>query len=308
MGTVVADIPDKSGRSTMIKITAPAKINLTLEILGKLTDGFHEIRSVMQTINLCDRLSFQAGDKLEFKSNSPGWDAEKSLVAKTARLLQETTGCSLGAVITVEKCIPLTGGLGGDSSDAAATLRGLNQLWKLELPKTKLLELACKLGSDVAFFLNGGTALAEGRGEIITSLPPLPRMWVVLVIPILHYVKDLRPTEKTRQLYASLNPSHYTDGEITRQMAAELREGREPPASILFNAFEKVAFTAFPGLNVYRERILKAGASQVYLAGSGPTLFTLHKDKTQAEKVCQHLKEQKIECYLTETFTPERNL
>ena len=287
----------------MINITAPAKINLTLEVLGKRSDGFHEIRSVMQTINLCDRLSFQAADSLEFKSSSPGWATEKSLVAKTASLLQETTRCSLGAVITVEKHIPLTGGLGGDSSDAAATLRGLNQLWDLALPKNKLLELASQLGSDVAFFLEGGTALAEGRGEIITLLPPLPRMWVVLVIPNVPKLP-----EKTRQLYERLKVSHYTHGQITRQMAAKLREGGGLPADLLCNAFEKVAFTAFPGLSDYRELILKAGASQVHLAGSGPTLFTLHKDKTQAEKVYRRLNEQKIECYLTETFTPGQNL
>ncbi len=287
----------------MITVTAPGKINLTLEVLGKRADGFHEIRSIMQTINLCDRLSFQAGDKLEFSSSSPGWAAEKSLVAKTARLLQETTGYSGGAIITVEKHIPLAGGLGGDSSDAAATLRGLNQLWELALPKKKLLELAGRLGSDVAFFLDGGTALVEGRGEIVTLLPPLPRMWVVLVVPDVP-----RLPEKTRQLYERLKVSHYTHGQITRQMTARLREGGEMPKNLLFNVFEKVAFTAFPGLSDYRESILKAGASQVHLAGSGPTLFTLHKDKTQAEKVYRCLNEQKIECYLAETFTPGQSL
>lgn len=286
----------------MIKVTAPAKINLTLEVLGKRSDGFHEIRSVMQTVNLCDRLTFQSGDSLEFKSNSPGWIAEKSLTAKTARLLRATAGCSRGAVITVEKHIPLVGGLGGDSSDAAATLRGLKQLWELELPKSKLLELASKLGSDVAFFLEGGTALAEGRGDI-TPLPPLPRMWVVLAIPDIPQLP-----EKTRQLYERLNPSHYTDGEITRQMAAKISEGREPSAGLLFNVFEKVAFTAFPGLSVYQERMAEAGASHVHLAGSGPTLFALLEDKTRAKELYRRLKEQKIECYLTETFTPERNL
>ena len=287
----------------MINITAPAKINLTLEVLGKRPDGFHEIRSVMQTINLCDRLTFQSGDKLEFKSNSPGWVAEKSLVAKTAGILQETTGCSRGAVITVEKHIPLVGGLGGDSSDAAATLRGLNQLWELALPKNKLLELAHKSGSDIAFFLEGGTALVEGRGEIVTPLPPLPQMWFVLVVPDIPILP-----EKTKRLYERLTVNHYTHGQITRQMAARLREGGEMTKNLLLNVFEKVAFTASPELSDYRESILKTGASQVHLAGSGPTLFTLHKDKTQAEKVYRRLNEQKIECYLADTFTPGQNL
>lgn len=281
----------------MIMVTAPAKINLTLEVLGKRADGFHEIRSVIQTISLCDHLSFQTGKKLEFKSDSPGWIAEKSLVAKAALLLQETTGCSRGAVITAEKSIPLVGGLGGDSSDAAATLRGLNQLWELELPKNKLLELANKLGSDIAFFLDGGTALVEGRGEIVTLLPPLPRMWVVLVIPDVP-----RPRGKTKQLYDSLKASHFTDGQITRQMAAKLKEGEELPTDLFFNTFEEVAFSTFSGLSVYRDSLVEAGASQVHLAGSGPTLFTLLKDKTRAEELYRRLKEQKIECYLAETF------
>src|SRR3989304_1337853 len=103
----------------MITVEAPAKINLTLEVLGKRADGFHEVCSVIQTVSLCDRLTFQTGAGLEFKSDSPGWIAGKSLVSKAARLLQETTGCSLGAIITVEKYIPLAGGLGGDSRNAA---------------------------------------------------------------------------------------------------------------------------------------------------------------------------------------------
>jgi 4-diphosphocytidyl-2-C-methyl-D-erythritol kinase len=281
----------------MITIMASAKINLTLEVLGKRADGFHEIRSIMQTLSLCDNLSFQEGEKIEIKSDSLDWIAEKSLVVKAARLLQETTGGSLGAVITVEKHIPLVGGLGGDSSDAAATLQGLSRLWKLAVAKNKLLDLAYKLGSDVAFFLDGGAALVRGRGEIVTPLPPLPRMWVVLVIPDVP-----RPPEKTKRLYESLKVSHYTHGQITRQMAAKLREGGGLPVNLLFNVFEKVAFTAFPGLSDYRERILKAGASQVHLAGSGPTLFTLHKNKTQAEEVYRRLDMQKIECYLAETL------
>ena len=117
----------------MLTISAPAKLNLTLEVLAKRRDGFHEVRSVMQTINLCDSFSFQSGENIEFKCDMPGWIAEESLVSRAAGLLQEATGCSKGATITVSKRIPLLSGLGGDSSDAAATLRGLNQLWGLGL-------------------------------------------------------------------------------------------------------------------------------------------------------------------------------
>ncbi len=280
----------------MLKVPAPAKLNLTLEVLAKRPDGYHEIRSVIQTIKLCDSLCFQLDQKVTFKSNAPDWTPEKSLVSKAASLLQETTGCSKGAAIEVSKRIPLTSGLGGDSSDAAATLRGLNKLWGLGLSQEKLLELASQLGSDVAFFLYGGTALVEGRGEKVTPLPPLPHRWVVLVAPDVP-----RQPGKTAQLYASLKVSHYTNGQITARLVAALREGREFTPSV-FNTFENVAFTQFPQLKVYQEHMVKAGAENMHLAGSGPTLFALIKDKTQAEELYSRLKQQRLEVYLTDTL------
>ncbi|MBA7673794.1 4-diphosphocytidyl-2-C-methyl-D-erythritol kinase [subsurface metagenome] len=280
----------------MLTVPAPAKLNLTLEVLAKRPDGYHEIRSVIQTINLCDSLHFQLSQDFAFKSSIPDWTPEKSLVSKAASLLQETTGCSKGAAIEVTKRIPLVSGLGGDSSDAAATLRGLNKLWGLDLPQSKLLELATRLGSDVAFFLYGGTAMVEGRGEVVTPLPPFPHMWVVLVIPDVP-----RLPGKTKQLYASLKASHYTDGQITERLAAALREGRGLPPSFLFNTFENVAFTRFSRLKVYQEHLVKLGAGNVHLAGSGPALFTLLKDRTQAEELYTRCKNQGMETYLTET-------
>ena len=280
----------------MLTVLAPAKLNLTLEVLAKRPDGYHEIRSVIQAINLCDSLRFQSSQNVIFKSNFPDWVPEKSLVSKAASLLQETTGCSKGAAIEVSKRIPLTSGLGGDSSDAAATLRGLNKLWELGLSQEKLLELATRLGSDVAFFIYGGTALVEGRGERVTPLPPLPHRWVVLVAPDVP-----RQPGKTKQLYASLKATHYTDGQITARLVAALREGREFTPSV-FNTFENVAFTQFPQLKVYQEHLVKAGADNIHLAGSGPTLFTLIKDKTQAEELYSRLKQQRLEVYLTDTL------
>jgi len=279
----------------MLTILAPAKLNLTLEVLAKRPDGFHEIRSVIQTINLCDSLRFQLSQNIQFKSNLPDWVPEESLVSKAASLLQQTTGCSKGTAIEVSKRIPLLSGLGGDSSDAAATLRGLNKLWGLGLSPKKLLELAAQLGSDVAFFLYRGTALVEGRGEMVTPLPPLPHMWVVLMIP---HVPRL--PRKTEQLYASLKATDYTDGQITKRLVEELKTGREFTPSLLFNTFENVAFTRFSELSVYREHIVKVGATDVHLAGSGPTLFTLVKDKTQAEELYLRLQRQGLESYLTD--------
>ena len=281
----------------MLTVQAPAKINLTLEVLGKRPDGYHEIRSVIQTINLGDSLRFRSSGKLRFSCDNPDFIIEESLMSRAAALVQQASRFSKGATIGVSKKIPFTSGLGGDSSDAAAVLSGLNRLWQLGLSLQELLELAPRLGSDVAFFVYGGTALVEGRGERVTPLSPLPQRWVVLLVPPVP-----RIPEKTRQLYASLKPEHYTDGRITQKFIKVLNEGRELEPSMLFNTFENVAFDFFPELEVYKGHFIKLGAPYVHLAGSGPALFTLVEDKAQAEGIYKNLQQQGLECYLTETL------
>ena len=281
----------------MLTVLAPAKLNLTLEVLAKRPDGFHEIRSVTQTISLCDSLNFQLGQNIKFKCENPEWLSEKSLASKAVSLLQKATGCPKGATIEINKRIPLVSGLGGDSSDAAAVLRGLNTLWELGLSLPELVKLASQLGSDVAFFLYGGTALVRGRGEIVTPLPPFPHMWVVLMVPPVP-----RLPGKTGQLYASLKANHYTDGQITGRLLEMLREGRKFTPSLLFNTFENVAFTRLSKVSTYRSHALKVGAPNVHLAGSGPTLYTLLKDRVQAEELYFRLRRQRRQPYLSETL------
>lgn len=281
----------------MLTGTAPAKINLTLEVLGKRDDGFHEIRSVIQTTNLCDSFTFQPGRDIVVKSTMPGWTAEESLVSKTINLLRQVTGCFKGAVIEIEKRIPLMSGLGGDSSGAAAVLRGLNRLWELELSLEELTGLAVQLGSDVAFFLHGGTALLEGRGEIVIPLPSLIHRWIVLLVPRLP-----RLTGKTGRLYASLEKTHHTDGSFTRRLVEIIRAGQQIQPSLLFNVFENVVFAHFSGLSQFRERMMLAGAANIHLAGSGPTLFSLFADKAPAEKLHLALERGGLESYLLETL------
>ena len=280
----------------MFSILAPAKINLTLEVLAERPDGYHEIRSVIQSINLCDCLRFQLSHNIKFGCDNPELVVAESLISRATTLLQQATDCAKGATIEITKRIPLSSGLGGDSSDAAAILSGLNKLWKLGLSLKELTELAPRLGSDVPFFLYGGTTLVEGRGEKITPLPPLPRRWVVLMIPDVP-----RLAEKTKRLYVSLKINHYTDGQITENFATALTEGREFKPSLLFNTFENVAFDQFPGLKVYKEHFIKLGASNVHLAGSGPALFTLVEDRAGAERLYENLQKQNLESYLAET-------
>jgi 4-diphosphocytidyl-2-C-methyl-D-erythritol kinase len=280
----------------VVEVRAPAKINLTLEVLGERPDGFHQIRSIIQTIDLYDSLRFHSSRQLRFSCDSPGFVIEESLVSRAAALLQEASGFAKGATIEIKKGIPLVAGLGGDSSDAAAVLSGLNKLWKLGLSPAQLLELAPRLGSDVPFFLYGGTALVEGRGEAVTALPPLPRRWMVLLL----VPPFPRLPQKTRQLYASLKPSHHTDGQITERLVKALNEGGVKP-SMLFNTFENVAFDLFPKLKLYHDHFVKLGAYNVHLAGSGPALFTLMDDKMQAKNLYARCELQGLESYLAET-------
>jgi 4-diphosphocytidyl-2-C-methyl-D-erythritol kinase len=280
----------------MLTIEAPAKINLTLEVLGKRVDGYHEIRSMIQTINFCDSLQITQNKEVRFKSNKSVWSGEQSLVAKAVKLLQAATGSTQGASIKIKKCLPLISGLGGDSSDAAAVLRGLNQLWELGLSTTKLQALTQQLGSDVSFFLSGGTALMEGRGEKVTPLPPMPHQWIILIIPDVP-----RLPGKTKRVYSMLRPSHYTDGKITEKLITFLKSGGEFSSSLLYNVFENVVFGSGEELTILRDHLLKIGAPNIHLAGSGPTMFTLLEDKSQAEDLLVRLKNQGMEAFLTET-------
>ena len=277
-----------------LNLKAPAKINLTLEVLSKRNDGYHEIRSVIQTIDLCDIITIDKGKDISFQSKTEEWDAEKSLVSKAVHLYKETTGFPKGVSITVEKNIPIMAGLGGDSSDAAAVLRGLNRFCEAGLSVEKLNEMAEQLGSDVPFFLYGGTALIEGRGEKVTPLPPMPGIYLVLAVPSI----DILPG-KTGRLFESLNRNHYTDGDLTRKFIEALKTGREAPP--LFNTFENTAYDVYPGLNVFKEHFIKLGAENVHLAGSGPVLFTVVPDLTAAGELYRQLEKQRMNPIVAKT-------
>jgi 4-diphosphocytidyl-2-C-methyl-D-erythritol kinase len=281
----------------ILTLTACAKINLTLEALSKRPDGYHEIASVFQAISLADTLTFEPANTLEFQCEVKELQTPDNLVLKAARLLKEISGYKKGARINLTKRIPLAAGLGSGSTDAAATLVGLNKLWDLNLSHNKLLELAAKLGSDVPFFLCGGTALAQSRGEKLTLLPSASETWLVLLKPPIDPVAN-----KTAQLYSRLNPSYFTSGQRTERLVAHLKHGGNIEPSFLFNVFEQVAFDFFPALSDYRSRLIKAGAREVHLAGSGPTLFALVPGKSRGEAVLKNLKSENQETYLVHTM------
>jgi 4-diphosphocytidyl-2-C-methyl-D-erythritol kinase len=279
----------------MMTATAPAKLNLTLEVLKKRPDGFHEIRSVVQTISFNDKLKISPAPRLEIKCNLPEWSASKSLVSKTVSLLQNSTGSRQGALIEIEKRMPLNSGLGGDSSDAAAVLRGLNLLWNLKLSLRDLISYASQLGSDVPLFLYGGTVLIEGKGEIIRPLRAMPHMTVILLIPSIPRVEN-----KTQHMYAQLSVRNYTPGRVTEDFLNMLAGKASKPGIGLYNVFEEQAYRFFAGLKDYKQKFLEAGADDVHLAGSGPVLFNLTRDDLKADEIQKKLQKMGLQAYLAD--------
>jgi 4-diphosphocytidyl-2-C-methyl-D-erythritol kinase len=188
-------------------------------------------------------------------------------------------------------------GLGGGSSDAAATLLALNELWGLGLSLSELVPLTSELGSDVPFFIYRGTALVEGKGEKVTPLPSLPSTWFVLLVPPVPKVLN-----KTKQMYNNLDDAYFTEGQFVKAALSSLRQGKAIDTALMFNVFKKVAFDFFPGLDKYRKTLEEAGAPGVYLAGSGPCLFTFFSREGKAHELLSSLKKQGLECYLASSF------
>ncbi len=281
----------------MIKVLAPAKLNLVLEVLGKRNDGYHEIRSLVQTISLCDVISFESDKEISLECTEPALQTRDNLVIRAAELLKKDCDYREGAKIKLNKQIPWSAGLGGGSSDAAATLLALNKLWKLDLKLSDLLQLAAELGSDIPFFIHKGTALIEGRGEKVTPLPPaLSPNWFVLLLPPWSQMPD-----KTKQAYSLLKSQHFTEGQYTDEALKIWTNNREINPSLLFNAFDAVAFDIFPKLKVYWMSLKQAGATNIHLTGSGPTLFAPTTDEITCIELCQHLSRQGYTAYAIST-------
>ena len=281
----------------VLTVYAPAKINLALEVLGKNND-YHRISSIVQSIDLCDILNFQLDEEIRFECDEPSLKSD-NLVERAAILLKERTKCSLGARIELRKHIPWGVGLGGGSSDAAATLLALNELWGLGLSLSELVHLASKLGSDVPFFIYRGTALVEGKGEKVTLLPSPPSICFVLLVPPLPKVSD-----KTKKMYNNLDAAYFTKGQFVQAVLSSLMQRKAIDPGLMFNVFEKVAFDFFPGLDKYRKTLEEAGAPGVYLAGSGPCLFTFFSGKEKADGLFSRLRKRGLECYLVSSFLP----
>jgi 4-diphosphocytidyl-2-C-methyl-D-erythritol kinase len=246
-------------------------------VLGRRDDGYHEIATVMQAVDLSDRLALEASDALEVHAPAAGVPTDTTNLAMRAALaFRDATGLELGVRIVLDKRIPVAAGLGGGSADAAAVLVGLNQLWRVRWPRARLEEVAVSIGMDVPFFLRGGCCLATGRGEHPAPVPS-GSLAMVLVNPGL--------PSSTAEAYRRVTAASYTDGRHTRSMVAALRSGRPTRvAESLYNGLEAAA-PCYPQIVTMKAALLAAGALGVAMSGSGPTVFGIARSYDHARQL-----------------------
>ena len=280
-----------------MKVKAFAKLNLTLEVLGRRQDGYHQVRTILQTIDLADLLEISPAASLRVECDDSSLQGEANLVWRAARALAEVSNHQPGAHVYIQKHIPVGMGLGGGSSDAAAALLSLNQLWGLDLSIRELSQVAAGLGSDVAFFLRGGTALGEGRGEIIEPLSPLPSLPVTLICP------ESTIPNKTSRMYSLLTSAHYSDGGVTMRMIQALVGGAFAP-DLIYNVFEAVAWQGFPDLSWLYQQSGGSSSERLHLCGAGPAWFTLPSSEDEFHRLSGALQPYAVGVYLVNTVTP----
>ena len=271
-----------------LSVASYAKINLGLRILRRREDGYHDIETVLQTIDLADCLSFsliETTDILITASHTAIPTDQSNLCFRAALLLRESAQICKGCRIHIKKKVPVGAGLGGGSSNAAAALLALNQLWKVDCSSSQLVELAKQLGSDVPFFLHPGTALATGRGEILKYFNPTWDYYVVVVYP-----KILISSHWAYENYKINLTNSKKDVKLDSYLSHKIQLYEF--ARLFKNDFEKIVFVHYPWLQVIKENIQRSGAFYASLSGSGSAIYGLFMNKSDAESVYYHFKKQ----------------
>ncbi len=285
-----------------LHLNAYAKVNLALDVLGPREDGFHEIETVLHTVELHDAITLrEREDGITVRTDDPARpDDARNLGGRAAQVLREAFQVARGVDIEIKKGIPVGSGLGGGSSDAAITLLGLVQMWKLRLNGRGLLSLAAALGSDVPFFLEGGAAVARGRGEKVTWLPPLPTTWVVLARP--------RVAVSTAWAYQALALSRVRRRpDVAALVAAVRREDVAAVGRLMGNVFEDLLVQHHPVVGELKQRILAGEAYGAALSGTGPTVFGLMANEAAARKTADDLRAlPDVDVLVSRTFAEER--
>ena len=264
-------------------LKSPAKINLFLEVLRKREDGYHQILSLIQAVDLCDELVLQKRETgVVISCDYPDCPTDESNLAfKAASLLLEGEKIEEGVSIHIKKKIPISAGLGGGSSNAAATLKGINRLYQLQLPDKKLYALACRIGSDVPFFLHSGQALIKERGEKIEPINMYGDYWLVLVCP--HFEVS------TRWAYQNVKISLTKTGKGVSFRDLENQSMFFKALRSFRNDLEEVVSKRYPVVQKIKELLKNSGALKSSMSGSGPTVYGVFDRKPQAEEVTKKL-------------------
>jgi len=288
-----------------LELFAPAKVNLYLEVIGKRPDGYHEVRTVMQAVSLFDRLRLHArpDGEIRLRCSDPSLPSDAgNLVYRAASRLQRLCGTDQGVAVELEKHIPAGGGLGGGSSDAALVLRALPHLWRLDVPWRELYCLAVELGSDVAFFLRGGTALCEGRGERITPVRCAQAPHFVLVIPGFRV--------STESVYQRVETALTNSGGNVNSVLSALEEGdMSRLGALLRNDLQEAAFSASEELSELaatldsaKEDLCSAGR---LLCGSGASFLLLYRNGKEAQAAAEEVRrELAVRCVPVRGLSP----
>jgi 4-diphosphocytidyl-2-C-methyl-D-erythritol kinase len=290
----------------LLTLPSFAKLNWTLEVLGKRPDGYHELRTLLQTINLADELTFELREQgTELQSAHPDLPLDESnLIHRAARLLGEAAGCAKGVRVRINKRLPLAAGLGGGSSNAAVTLLALQRLWQVELPPPQLFKLAAQLGADVPFFLLGGTCVGVGRGDEVYPTTEMSADYILLV--------NAGIAVATREVYGSL-PPELTNPDRVLKMPISLRAAYDGMSGIqgrsekllpqLANDLEAPVFARHPLLREIKQRLMQAGASGVLMSGSGSTIFALFDSEATRDVAQRALQQNGWWCAPTRTLS-----
>ncbi len=287
-----------------ITLKALAKINLGLDVLGKRDNGYHDVRMVMQTIYLYDNVTVEMTREpgISLKTNLFYLPTDTNNIAyKAAKLLMDEFQIEGGVRITLEKHIPVAAGLAGGSSNAAAVLVGMNKLFGLGLDQTELMERGVTLGADVPYCIMRGTVLAEGIGEILTPLPPLPKCYVLIAKPGI--------SVSTKMVYEKLDSQAITEHpDIDGILQGLENQDLGKIASSMGNVLERVTIEEYPVIENIKTVMKEAGALNAMMSGSGPTVFGIFDDRSVAKEAQKKLREMNIakQVYLANVHNTRR--
>lgn len=280
-----------------IRVKARAKINLSLDVIGKRQDGYHDIKTIMQTVELCDIVTISAAEssdiKVECSCNKVPLD-RKNIAYKAAELFIKNYNIDKGVKIAIEKNIPVASGLAGGSADAAAVIKGMNKLFDCKADESELISIGREIGADVPFCIRGGTMFAEGIGDVLTKLPPLPKTQVLIVVPCVEV--------STKLVYKKLDTGRINKRPDMKILLEFIKEGRvDLLAKNMVNVLENVTSVKHPVINTIKGKLKTCGALGSIMSGSGPSVFGIFPERQSVKKACKECINEGWNAFITYT-------